>query len=115
MKRVLIVDDDAWFAGSLKANLSSKFHVGIVGSATDIFPAIEKFQPDVILLDLVLSGVNATTFLNEFASYDDMSHVDIIVMSSVADSIKKDSLTSFGVKAFIDKSTLTADSLEELL
>lgn len=115
MKRVLIIDDDEWFAGSLKANLSSKFRVGVVSSATDIFPAIEKFQPDIILLDLVLSGVNATTFLNEFASYDDMPHISIMVMSSVADAIKKDSLTSLGVKALVDKSTLTADSLEELL
>lgn len=115
MKRILVVDDDRWFADTLKANLSDRFQVKVVNSAIDIFPSIEKFKPDAILLDLVLSEINATTFLNEFASYDDLSHINIIVMSSVADAIKPNSLANFGVKALVDKSTLTADSLEKLL
>ncbi|MDR1300281.1 MAG: response regulator [Candidatus Nomurabacteria bacterium] len=109
--RVLIVDDDAWFAESLKGCLSG-FEVGIITAADDIFPAIEQFRPDILLLDLILSEQNAITFLNEFASYDDLQTLRIFVLSSAAKDFDAKTLTDFGVEKVFDKADFTPQILE---
>jgi CheY-like chemotaxis protein len=111
MKRVLIVDDDRWFAESVGRGLRKKYRVAAVGSAEEVFPAIAEFKPDFLLLDLILGEKNAVTFLNEFISYDDLGHVKIIVLSSVARDISREDLTRLGVEEVLDKAECTPEAL----
>ncbi|MCL1929706.1 response regulator [Candidatus Saccharibacteria bacterium] len=115
MKRVLIVDDDKWFAESVGKSLKHKFRVATVGTAEAVFPAIEKFKPDFLLLDLVLGGKNAVTFLNEFISYDDLDGVKIVVMSSAAKDVLREDLLQIGVAEVLDKTEITPEALCQTL
>ena len=115
MKRVLIVDDDRWFAESIGDGLKQDFRVAIVGSAELAFPVIEKFKPDFLILDLILGEKNAVTFLNEFISYDDLSKIKVIVLSSVADDLSRGDLLKLGVAEVLDKTQITPDGLRQTL
>jgi DNA-binding response OmpR family regulator len=112
--RVLLVDDDRWFAESLRASLP-EWQIGLIFNADDIFPALTQFRPDILILDLVLYGKNAVTFLNEFASYDDMQNLQVWVLSSVAKELGAENLKQFGVHKVLDKAEFTPQVLRELL
>jgi DNA-binding response OmpR family regulator len=115
MTRVLIVDDDKWFAESLGVGLKDQFKVAIVQSAEAIFPAVERFHPDLLVLDLILGDKNALTFLNEFVSYDDLNSVKIVILSSVAHDLERVDLLKAGATAVLDKAEITPESLRKTL
>jgi DNA-binding response OmpR family regulator len=115
MKRVLIVDDDKWFAESIGRGLKQDFKVAIVGEAEAIFPAIKKFKPDFMILDLVLGGKNAVTFLNEFISYDDLRGLKIVVLSAAAEDVQRENLLELGVTEVLAKSEVTPAILQKTL
>jgi DNA-binding response OmpR family regulator len=114
-KRILIIDDDRWFAESLGQSLNKHFKIALATTAEAAFPAIEKFRPEVIILDLVLGDKNAVTFLNEFISYDDLQNLQIIILSSVAKDLDPVDLRQLGATAILDKSEATPETIRMAL
>ncbi len=57
--KVLVVDDEISIRLLCRVNLEAEgFEVFEVGTRADVLPAVHSFQPDVILLDLMLPGVD---------------------------------------------------------
>lgn len=55
--RVLLVDDDARFAASVRASLAKSYDVvGTVGSGAEVPAAVAELAPDVVVIDLVMRG-----------------------------------------------------------
>ena len=114
-RRVLIIDDDRWFVESIGRGLRKNFRVASVDVVESAFPAIEKFKPDFLLLDLVLGNKNAVTFLNEFISYDDLDNVKVVILSSVTRDVSRDSLLRLGAIEVLDKAEITPELLRQTL
>ncbi len=63
---VLIVDDDADTREALSTALSEAgFHVEISPGAAEALRAVQRKQPDVILLDLRMPGMGGAQFLEQ--------------------------------------------------
>ena len=63
-KRVLIIEDDADAAGVLEAYLKREnYDVTIAGDGLSGLDAARRWQPDLILLDIMLPGMNGTEVL----------------------------------------------------
>jgi DNA-binding NarL/FixJ family response regulator len=61
MNRVLICDDQEMVREGLRAILSTVPNIEVIGIASDgaeVVEAVEKHQPDVVLMDLNMPGVN---------------------------------------------------------
>ena len=57
MNKLLIIDDDEDISAMLFLLLRSKnFEVSVVIKSEDIFNRIKTYQPDIILLDVSLTG-----------------------------------------------------------
>ena len=57
MNKLLIIDDDEDISAMLFLLLRSKnFEVAVVTKSEDIFHRIRTYQPDIILLDVFLTG-----------------------------------------------------------
>ncbi len=59
--KILIVDDHTILRTGLRALLSMEAGVNIVAEASDgleALTAVEKYKPDVVLLDLAIPGLN---------------------------------------------------------
>jgi len=59
--RVLIVDDHAVLRQALRMLLENQHEVEVVGDASngrEAVDAVEKFHPDVVLMDMVMPGLN---------------------------------------------------------
>ncbi len=112
MTKVLLVEDDAWLA-ELEAGVLSKagFEVILAPHAPAAIELIDSAQPEVIVLDVLLTGTTAFALLNELQSYSDTGKVPIILCTNLAEQLSIDRLKEYGVRRVVDKTTMHPDDL----
>ncbi len=106
-KRVLVVEDDTWFLEQFKRQLVVAGYE--VSGATDgiaAMDAIDSARPDVIVLDMFLTGPNGMVLLHELASHSDLAHIPVVVCTTSAADIPKDSLNAYGARVVLDKTSM---------
>ncbi len=109
-KTVLIVDDDAWLA-ELYARVLQKagYTTHVSPHAIDAMSAIDDVHPDVIILDVLLTGNTAFTLLHELQSYGDTGAIPVILCTNLAADISLDDVKPYGVKRILDKSVMVPE------
>ncbi|HAI05356.1 DNA-binding response OmpR family regulator [Pantoea sp. AN62] len=87
-KRVLIIEDDADAAGVLEAYLKREnYDVMIAGDGLSGLDAARRWQPDLILLDIMLPGMNGTEVLAALRRRDDTPVIMVTAMGDAPDRI----------------------------
>lgn len=109
-----ILEDDPIFARLFSKSLHRAFPdstVNIFENAIDAINALPDgcTPPSVIILDVLLTGPDGFTFLNEIASYSDLSNIPIIIVSSL--NFPMQTLESYNVKKILNKATMTPQDL----
>lgn len=109
---VLLVEDDPWLA-ELEADvlIQAGYEVIVSPHAPSAIARIDERQPDIIILDVLLTGSTAFALLHELQSYGDTKAVPIILCTNMAESLKIEDLTQYGVRRIIDKTTMHPDDL----
>ncbi len=114
-RTLLIVDDHASFRQFIGSMLASD-GFEIAGEAPDGETGVmeaERLQPDVVLLDVQLPGIDGFEVARKLAEGDQPPMV--VLTSSRAASDYGTRLTEAPIRGFISKHELSADGLEELL
>lgn len=104
-KRVLIVDDSAYYRNALKNMLSSSPSVEVVGSARngrDALKLVNTLKPDIILLDLEMPELDGFSFLRILMSQNPLP---VIVVSSMSEQENVYRALELGALDFIPKPT----------
>ena len=108
--RVLVVDDHELTRFSLQVALKAQSHIDIVGLASngkEAIEMVERYHPDVIILDLqmpVMDGLSASTHIK---SIDPTTQ--IIAYSSVEDPQLEVMSQTAPIDVFCKKDTATKD------
>lgn len=111
-KTVVIVEDDAWLAASYERLLTKRgYDVHRASHALGAIDLIDQVAPDVIMLDVLLDGTNALALLHELQSHSDLANIPVILVTNLADSVSLDDVSSYGVVALHDKSSLHPEEL----
>ena len=76
------------------------------GQAMDM---IDNWQPDAIVLDMLLAGETAVALLNELRSHADLARLPVVVCSNV--NVNLEDLRPFGVTALLDKASMQPDEV----
>ncbi|MCL2280496.1 response regulator [Candidatus Saccharibacteria bacterium] len=113
--KILILEDDKWFADSLCANLQPKFDVRVCYDPEKFFSAAEKWRPDVLLADVILGAKNLFVLLNEMQSYADTRTLPVVILSTAAEQIKASDVVEYNVKKILNKTEITPRILRETL
>ena len=88
-KRVLIVDDDASILEALELTLDSfGYETKTLSDGADIYRAVETYKPDVIILDLLLSGEDGTEICKKLKLNKRTKQIPVIVVSAHPDLAK---------------------------
>lgn len=109
-----ILEDDPIFARLFSKSLRRAFPdstISVFENAIDAINALpdDCTPPSVIILDVLLTGPDGFTFLNEIASYSDLSNIPIIIVSSL--NFPMQTLESYNVKKILNKATMTPQDL----
>lgn len=99
--RVLVVDDDAGILTfAVLALVREGYSVVVAPNGMVALKEMEKFCPDVVLLDMMMPGMSGMGFLDAYQAMTDCKP-PVIVMSAVA--LNKEELTAKGVRDFLPK------------
>jgi len=82
-KKILIIEDDPSISEALTLALEVEGYETIqVLDAAEALPQALRFKPDLILLDLLLSGVEGSAVSKEIKGNAKTKHIPIILMSA---------------------------------
>ena len=102
MPRILVIDDDKDLLEVTHALLTKKgYEVMIDTTWEDALLKLETFQPQLILLDVFLNGIDGLDICKQLKSMPHTKHIPILIFSaypSVAESIYE-----YGADDFISK------------
>lgn len=111
---VFIIDDSLIMADCIARaarGTSAMPNVLTFGDAIAAMGAIAAGQlPDLIFLEVLLSGPDAFTFLNELLSYEDTAKVPIVVVSSL--DFATNNLADYNVVGYLNKETMTPQEIQ---
>ena len=104
-KRVLVVDDDEAVVDMFNELLErdGRFEVRTAATGYDAGILTEQFRPDVLLLDFKLPDINGNVVCRTIRSNPNFRHMQIIIISGVADPDEIAELKSAGANEFIRK------------
>lgn len=103
---IFVIDDDPVMARCVaKACKACGEETRIFGDAIMAMAALDERLPRMIFLDILLSGPDGFTFLNELISYSDTMKIPVVIISSL-DFRGKD-LREYGVVGILDKAMMT--------
>jgi DNA-binding NarL/FixJ family response regulator len=114
--RVLIADDEPLFAEALAALLGVDERIEVVGRALDGTEAVElarKLDPDVVLMDLSMPGVNGFGATEQILAEDGDTHV--LVLSGSDDPADIAKARDAGAAGYITKDRIAERLVEAIL
>jgi two-component system KDP operon response regulator KdpE len=99
--RILVVDDEPQIRHSLQINLEKRnYAVMTAASGEEALEAIARQNPDVIIVDLILPGLDGIELTRRIR---EQSPVPIIVLSAIGDERKKVEALEFGADDYVTK------------
>ena len=102
MNKLLIIDDDEDISAMLFLLLRSKnFEVSVVTKSEDIFHRIRTYQPDIILLDVFLTGYDGRVICKQLKFHPDSKHIPVIMVSGDEEVLQ--TVGQYGANDFIQK------------
>lgn len=105
----VIEDDRGWedyYRRILKSYDLGFFHDGVAAIA-----AMDKAVPDLVILDILLTGPTGFAVLNEMRSYPELAKVPVLIVTSV--TIRDVLARQYGVIGILDKGKMMPQELLE--
>lgn len=102
MSKILVVDDDVDILSVMEILLSMKgFEVQVTSKGENTFPKIESFKPDLILLDVLISGHDGRVICKQLKSNESTRHIPVIMFSAHPGAAA--TIADYGANDFIAK------------
>jgi two-component system phosphate regulon response regulator PhoB len=101
-KQILIIEDDEDILQVLETVLTyNEFEVTGIDRTDDIYGSIERYKPDLVITDYLLSGLNGGRICQLIKSNKDTCHLPVMLISAYPELAT--SFGNFGFDAFINK------------
>ena len=112
VRPIFIIEDDPDFAEIYQKHLKRNFPeipLQIFYNAIEANAAFSELSeeelPSLIILDVLLTGPDGFTLLNELLSYPETSQISVLLISSL--NLGQMSLQAYNVRAILNKETFT--------
>lgn len=106
-QKIVIVEDDLWLAEHYQRVLNREgYETYHAAHAIDAIDVIDEVKPDVILLDVLLTGTTALALLHELKSHTDLAKIPIVLATNLADQIRLDDVAAYGVRRILNKADM---------
>ncbi len=101
MGRILIIDDDPDIRTLVNLILKKQgFEVETASRQEEVFPMIASFDPEIILLDVLLSGADGRLICRQIKTTKELAHIPVLMCSGHPGAMRKG---DYGADDFINK------------
>ena len=118
VRPIFIIEDDPDFAKIYQKHLTRYFpeipqqvFYNAIEANAAFSELSEEELPSLIILDILLTGPDGFTLLNELLSYPETSQIPVLLISSL--NLGQMSLQAYNVRAILNKETFTPDDFVE--
>jgi len=113
MKKILLIDDDPDVITVLQLLLKKKgYQVATASREEEAYQQVELFMPNLIVLDVLLSGVDGRTICKKLKNTESSKHIPIIMFSAHPSAQKN--MEDFGADDFLPKPFESSKILERI-
>lgn len=109
-KRILVAEDDAFLAETIQLELQEHgIAAEMARNGEQAIEQIEKAQPDLLLLDLLMPKMDGYAVLSHIK---DKGYIfPVVILSNLSDDLDKEKCLSLGAKDYFIKSDMDEDEL----
>ncbi len=101
-KKIIVVDDDLGILDAVSLILEDAGYTTLaISDGNKVFKKIEKFTPDIILLDVLLSGTDGRVLCRQLKDDPQTKAIPIVMIS--AHPTAKLTIKEYGANAFLPK------------
>ncbi len=112
--KVAIIEDDASIVQMYQIKFQTEgFDVQTAGDGLAGLALIESFQPDIVLLDLMMPYMNGLDMLSKLRSTDVGSKTKVIVLTNMGDTETATRVFKMSANDYIVKAELTPKQVVE--
>jgi excisionase family DNA binding protein len=113
--KLVLIDDDPNVLSSLRRVLSRRFELSVYQDPFEALVAIGSVQPDAIVLDIRMPGLDGLHLLDRLRTLESTSHIRVVIYSSHED--QRDAALQAGAYDFVMKGDVAElrESLERLM
>ncbi len=101
-KKILVVDDEANITHSLRRTLKAtgKYEVKEENSGKHAYESALKFQPDIIILDVMMPGISGGAVAEKLQDNDNLKQIPIVFLTGILEQ------NEVQVKSLRDKNSM---------
>ncbi len=104
MQKILIIEDDKFLGDVLLQKLiSDGFDTKLIKDGNLAINEIKEFQPDLILLDILLPNFNGYEILEEKQKDESIKDIPVIILSNSGQPVEISRALNLGVKDYLVK------------
>lgn len=108
MTKIAIIEDDATINQMYRMKFEADgFEVQVATNGRDGIDVVEKFAPDMVLLDLGMPEMSGDEALKEIRAHDWGKTVPVIILTNLGEEEAPKNLRALGIHSYIVKANLT--------
>lgn len=113
-KKIMWVEDDKFLSDIIARKLSAQGSALVHASEGEAaLKLLETESPDVVLLDILLSGIDGYEILRRMKSGEKTKNIPVILLSNLGQKSDVEKGKSLGAARFLIKATVTLDEIVE--
>lgn len=111
-KKILWVEDDKFLNDIIARKLTSiKCQFFHTASGEEALKIISEQNPDIVMLDVVLPGMNGYDILKKIKEDEKSKNIPIIMLSNLGEDTDKNKAVELGAKKYLIKASVTLDDI----
>ena len=110
MSLAYIIEDNEVMGELFSRYLNGITETKVFRDAISAINSISSDKPDMIFLDVLLTGPDGFTFLNEIVSYEDTAKIPVVLVTSL--DIKAETLENYNVKKILRKENMLPEDFK---
>ncbi|MCA9348056.1 response regulator [Candidatus Saccharibacteria bacterium] len=116
MTKIAIIEDDQAISQMYRIKFEAEgYEVEIAANGKLGLELIDKFRPDIVLLDLMMPEMNGDEMLKELRQTEFGKTLKVIVLTNMGEQEAPDRLRMLDIAAFVTKSDMTPRQVAELV
>jgi DNA-binding response OmpR family regulator len=112
--KIILAEDEPTIAAAYKTGLSYHgFEVILAADGKEALLAIQKYRPDIVLLDVIMPHMTGLEVLEAMENDPELKKLPVIILSNLDQSSDTVRANDLGARAYLIKANLSLKELVE--